>query len=254
MRVVWCIAVVVGLAGCPKARLSDEEIALRAALAAVDAAWDARAGEDGLGPVRTAMAAIPELSRDDGRVLWRVARLAIAEGLVVDDPHEARRHYAQAREAGLRCVGRDPLVTTALRDGTELTFDTPVEPLLASCAAWSAYAWARWLTTFEEAATTLDHPRVKALAEAGDGAEGGAAAARRAQILVDLVWPEILGGDPAEARDELRAAYRPRRAEAWVWWEDVTRWIVQPDDLTPPRDPPVTPEEWAAARRMRTSR
>jgi hypothetical protein len=216
------VIVAVVLAACPKRRADPWDAAMAAALAAADAAWEAR-GAAGLEPVAAALGAVPPVRAEHPEVVWRRVRLGIAQALVVDDVGERRRAYARARWEAARCVESRAL-------GAEET---------APCAAWGALAWARGFVTWPRDGVSLDEPDVARWAEV---AVADPVHARVAQ------WARALLADPGSPERLALAAWvgEPSAREAWVAWVDLRQ---LGEDVPRPTSPVDTPEERAALTR-----
>lgn len=193
--------------GCLKRQPSGEE-ALDRALAAADAAWDART-ED-LSPVRTALQAAAAIAPESPKVLWRFARLEIAAGLI--EPERAQRVilFGRARSHAWRCVLGDAVVQSVrLESGLEEAL-VRLKPDRHDCATWLFLAWSRWYGDFGPDAASLDRQRFEALRKVGLTFDGETLRARVtwAQALVDAAEGRPGGlaavRDPIARVDEIR--------------------------------------------------
>lgn len=170
------VALWFSLFACPKH--GEPVVTVDTWLTAADAAWDRR-GADGFGPVSDALDSAWGVAPEDARVRWRLARLSVAKGLTAADPDAALSQFATARAQGLACLD------------LQADFDQPkVDPFTrlgpddAPCAAWTAYAWARWWTSFGPDAAALDHDRIALLASEAEhlGGDPGLVAWTRALV------------------------------------------------------------------------
>jgi hypothetical protein len=250
------VLVLLAASGCARRATTDAEAQASAVVGALDTAW-ARRGSDGLEPVEAAFAAIGSPQDTIPGVLWRRARLQVAEGELVDDPAEARRAYARARGTAMACLQQDHAVAQLVAEGRaaappeaapEPGAPPPVvtvPPERRPCAAWAGYAWARWLAQEPGPGTALDVPRVEQLLELG---HDPADAERERTIAWGRALVALVAPDHGSRADVLAAA-APEGEGAWVRYEDLRR--LAPELLAArPSTPPATPEDRAAARRV----
>lgn len=169
-RVGWLGVVFVGLAvivvGCSKGRGLDD--AWMAKLAAADGAWQPKEPgfETGL---RAAMAPLIDERPAHPDVLWRHARLEVAEGLASSDPLVARDHFGKGRALAARCVDLDAAFQ---RRRTTIGWESALVQAYPSeqrCVDQLAWAWARWWIAADPEAMHLDETAVRALTARAKG-------------------------------------------------------------------------------------
>lgn len=172
-----------------------------------DALWERR-GEVGLEAVQLALEEVYRDRPQDREVLWRLARLYVALGLVEPDPRASQFALAEARSLGMSCLELDPAfvqvrASPGLVDAVRL-----LDADDADCGAWTALAWARWMAVHGPAAAALDRRGLEALVRhLTPLAEGPALeAVRYAGVLLEAMRPIRTGIDHAEARAALEAA------------------------------------------------
>jgi hypothetical protein len=235
--------VLLALAGCPRRASTDAEAQASAVVGALDTAW-ARRDATGLEPVVEAAAAIAPPQDALPGVLWRRARVEIAQGEVADDLDAARRAYARARGSAMACLEQDRVVGQLVAQGRPV--DAAAVPAeRRACAAWAGYAWARWLSVEPGVGTALDVPRIEELLELGSDP---ADPERERTIAWGRALVRLVASTPG-ARPDVLAASAPDGEGAWVRYEDLRR--LAPDvPATSPTTPPATPEDRAAARRL----
>ena len=182
--------------------------ALKAARDA-DLLWRARADPGGVEAALQAYLSVDEAHPDDQRVLWRLARMYTVMGYV--EPNDALRHYATAREFGLRCLMLQPSFA-----GVVQSRGGKVVPLAASelteedmeCLVWTVIAWSRWLEVRGSAGGGIDLGILQALgnqaAELGGG--WGAGRAYYAKGLSHALPPAVLDPNWKAAREAFEAS------------------------------------------------
>lgn len=247
-RGAWVVLMCVALAGCPKVRIDPDDAALAAALADADAAWDAR-GRVGLARVHQILDGVPATRQDHPEVLWRRARVGVAQGWSEDEVVARRRAFAQARAWGMRCIQGVPAARRLVREGrvVEAASAVPLDRL--RCAAWAGVAWTRWLVTWERTASTVDLRVVEALLHTGDTVADHDIV-MWSKAVFEQVRPLHLREGAEVTTQALVSAGQGRDVPRWVWWEDVVRWVQPPPERRKPQATPRTPEDRAAHARL----
>lgn len=238
MRRVAILVAGLLLVACSRRNVDAAAEALRAALAGSDRAWIQR-DVGGLGPVSDALVGfdhtIPE-------VAWRLTRVELTRGLLAEDLRVQRRAYAEARALGVGCLLAVPTVERAWDDGAQIEAIRAVPSDRVRCAAWAGYAWARWITTWEQGAAEVDVETIRALL-----ARGSLDATQDLDRSEITVWA---GGlvDAAQGLvpKTLLDAHRRDNDDAWVWWADVQRWLPSAPQVLIPGRSPAMPEERVA--------
>lgn len=199
------------LEGCAK-RLPDPAVAIAAAAATSDRAWEDRA-TGGLDPVGAPLLEARNLYPGDPSLGWRLVRWRIAEGNAATEPTAARDAFAEGRTEMLTCLDGDPLFAQQ-RPGAgwgEALHQLSV--VRRPCAAWGALAWVRWTTHLGPAATTLDLPAIDAIFTALDDDATVAEPLEWAQGLSLVLRPEWTGRDlPRGVQLLQRTAERDRES------------------------------------------
>ncbi len=159
-----------------------------------------------------------ERSPDDHRVLARVTRALVVQGMA--SPDAARGSWQAAREYGLRCmmVGW----AFAARVGATGGRVTPaavkrLSPEHGACAVWTAEAWGRQSALRGGAGVALDLPVVQALAARGAEEPGRLADDSQSQGTLGLalaLTPEALRSPGTQEQPDEQARARVAFAAA----------------------------------------
>ncbi len=233
MRGLLCLWL---LSSCAKHRVDPDDAARAALVSTADDAW-ARRSADGLDAVDALLLAAPLHWAQHPDLLWRRARVSLARGLVATDPAQARRHHAQARSIALGCVLAVPYGEERGNDDVIGSL-TGLSTARVPCAAYAAFAWARWADDREGEVSALDAAAVVALTEAvppGTPHEDIA-------LWAGGLWR--LGHDPTPGMSgALLVALSTRLPDfAWVAWADAARRMRSPPTLRPALAP-TAPED-----------
>ncbi len=233
LRALFCLWL---LASCAKHRVDPDDAARAALMERADAAWTRR-GADGLDAVDTLLLSAPSHWTQHPDLLWRRARVSVARGMVAEDPAQARRHHAQARALALGCVLVVPYGEGRGDDDVVLSLPG-LRADRVPCAAYAAFAWARWADDRDGEVTALDSAAVDALTNAvppGTPHEDIA-------LWAGGLWH--LGHDPSPGMSgALLVALSTRLPDfAWVAWADAARRMRTPPTLRPAQ-PPTAPED-----------
>lgn len=195
-----------------------------------DDLW-ARRGEVGLEAVQLALEEVYRDRPQDPAVLWRLARLYVAIGLVEPDPRASQYALAEARSIGMSCLELDPAFVSTRAAPGMVDAVRLLDEGDADCGAWTALAWARWMTVHGPAAAALDRRGLEALVRRilpladGESLE----AVEYADVLLQAMRPIRLGTDPAEARPLLEAAIADQPGDL-VRRLDLIRLVALPSD------------------------
>lgn len=157
--------------------------------------------------------ALLDRSPDDHRVLARVARALVIQGMA--DPPAARGSWQAAREYGLRClmVGSGFAGRVSASGGRVTPAAVArMSPEHQACAAWTAEAWSRQAALRGGGGVALDLPAIQALAGGAAEAPTRLAAASQTQGTLGLslaLTPDALRGrDGPDERERARAAFQ----------------------------------------------
>jgi hypothetical protein len=220
----WLLLLLLVLVGCPKR--ADSTLQVSALLQQADIRWHLR-GRNGLDVAGQPLLLAFGLAPADPRVLWRIARWRIAEGLIADDRSAARSSFAEARAIAAGCLDHDPnFAVRRAAGGWAEALDT-LSPERAVCASWTALAWARWAEVHGAEASALDLPALDALVAAGRAADAPdvRAVADWAAGITLATRPDWAGRDLEAAGASLRAAAEAE-PEGVLIWVDLWRLVV----------------------------
>jgi hypothetical protein len=231
---------VVTLMGCPKR--VDGEDPVPALLRQADNAWDAR-GTQGFEPVIVALDLAFQAERGRADVLWRLARLHVAQGLAAEEPRDAMREFGTARGLALECLDLEPGYLQRRRQGEV----TPALEALGQpegpCLVWAGLAWTQWMALMGGGAAALDLEALDALLARGEQLDNGDSPGviSWSRGLLYAIRPPVEGGDLDAARRELQAAIEasPELARR----RDLLRWVA-----VPTKDTVLAREQVEAAR------
>lgn len=148
-----------------------ERVSLDDGIRRADAAWRPEVAGFEAG-ARAAMVPLLRTRPDDPQVIWRHARLLVAEGLAQTDPRAARDRFALAREEAARCLDADPIF---LRRRLVAGWRSALSVMSSSyepCADLLAWAWVRWWIAADPRAMAIDEPALRALSERAGGENG----------------------------------------------------------------------------------
>lgn len=204
LAVIACLAFG-AFAGCPKR--VDLAAKLDAQLSEADAAWRKR-GQLGFdaaaGPLLAAYASSP----DDPQVIWRVARWRVAEGMAAVDRGQARASYAEARAVAAACLDDEPGFTQRQAAEGWAKALADLSPARRVCAAWTAFAWIRWVEVHGADAAAMDFAPIDALVAAAelDGDLAVRSVADWAGGLSLSIRPDWAGRDVARAQASFERA------------------------------------------------
>ena len=210
MSTKWCVVpLVLLMTACIRGGTSRDPVAR-----ALREADELHAG-DGREAALQRYLALAEQYPDDHRVLSRLARALVLEGMASADG--ARSSWQAARETGLHCLmtGAGFSSQVGASGGRVLPAAVArIPPEHAACAAWTAEAWARQAALRGGAGVALDLPAIQALAAHAVRHPGSGVRAGQAQATLGLslaltpvahISPD--GGAPrAEAREALERA------------------------------------------------
>lgn len=232
------VALVANGTGCPKR--ADPAAKLDAQLQEADAAWRKR-GALGFDAAAAPLLAAYASSPDDPQVVWRVARWRVAEGMAAADPGLARASYAEARAAAAACLDDEPGFTQRQAAEGWAKALADLSPPRRVCAAWTAFAWIRWVEVHGADAAAMDIEPIDALVATAelDGDLSVRAIADWTTGLSLAIRPDWAGRDVSAARAAYQRAMTFAPGSA-VLRADLWRCLQ--------RDPTVTaPERRAVA-------
>jgi len=224
-RVAVSVAVLVAI-GCGGNRRDPVLRAVRPA----DQAWRKRADPGGLDTALQAYLNVDQAYPEDSRVLWRLSRMYTMLG--DESPADAVRHYATAREFGLRCLMLEPSFA-----GLVISRGGRVVPAAAAelteeskeCLVWTTIAWTRWVRARGTAGVGLDHAVLSAMgARAAELAgDWGSGRGHYAHGLALALPPPALSPDlkGAKAAFERAIDAAPERYTPKV---DLALYVLQP--------------------------
>jgi hypothetical protein len=231
LRVATILAACVLVGACGARRRTD---GLGTALALLDAAWvPERAGFEAR--TRARLEPLLRSAPDEPELLWRHARLLVAEALAEPEPSLARDRLALARAEATRCLERDPAFGRRRRDAGWAAALAVVPVARQRCIDQLAWSWVRWWVAADPVGMALDEPALRALARRATGpeaawtvalfdaarsrgaeAEGAAlvrvhaAAPADAALAADvIVWAGLPAAARADRLAELEASARP---------------------------------------------
>lgn len=212
-----CAAILaLALSGCGGAKRD----ALERRLAEADALYRSR-GEGGLTAMVESHLSLNDRFPDNPEVLWRLSRAYALLGDV--EPETAERHYANARDFGLRCLLLNgSFAGLAAAQGGRVTkaavAELPEESV--PCVVWTAMGWARLVDTRGAAGMALDLEPIEALARRAVELDPryGSGRAQHALGLALALPPDVL--DPnlkaADAALQEAIAQAPGRLQVQV--------------------------------------
>lgn len=249
-------------AGCPKGDRDEEQDPWRPHVATADEAWRRR-GQDGFDPVVAALDEAFRTSPNEPEVLWRLARLHVALGLVAETPRDAIAEYAAARAIAIDCLDLDAGALQRRADPEAVRNElSRIGERRAGCLAYATVAWSRWFAEMGGAAAAIDLPMIDALLDRADalGApEPGLAPWARG--LLAATRPEGLGHDHERARALLERAIEAEPGD-WTRRADLIVYVAAPDGDTEriraqlaamDERQPNTPEDRRAVERARAA-
>jgi hypothetical protein len=139
-------------------------------LAALDAAWrPERVGFEGI--VRARIEPLLASHPDEPEVLWRHARLLVAEGLALEEPESARDRFAMARSEASRCLDLDVAFRRRRQAVGWASALELVPPARQRCVDQLAWSWTRWWAASDPIAMAIDETPLRALARRAAGDE-----------------------------------------------------------------------------------
>ncbi len=187
---------------------SRRDPALKAARQA-DIVWRTRASPGGLDAALQAYLSANLDHPDDGRILWRLARTYTLLGDL--EPESALRHYASAREFGLRCLMLEPSFAGLVQARGGIVIPAAAKELteeVDECLVWTVIAWSRWMQTRGSAGVGIDLAPLLALGEQASVVAGdwGSGRGYHAYGLALAMVPDILEPNFAVAEEALQKA------------------------------------------------
>lgn len=235
---------------CSRHRVLDDAELLRLALIRADQIWEARDTE-GLDAAERALGAAPASMQRDPEVLWRLARIEVARGVVAGTGVDARRAWTRARDLGSACLLSDSGLRAELTNAGWPAAVKRVGIARVPCLAYAAEGWVRWMVDFGGEPATIDESTLRWWIDAVgwqpiEGGEQRAAALRA--LLATAQEAQAASAMLAEVHLAGRAA---GDGAAWVRWEDLLRVTGgPPPGVAGPAGAPRTPEDKAAFSRI----
>ena len=156
----WCVLALGIAVACGGQRRDPVLRAMKSA----DRLWRDRNQPGGISDALQSYLDAEQAFPDDARVLWRLARMYTMMGDLA--PEDATRHYATAREFGLRCLMLEPsFAGLVISRGGQIVPAAAAEITEESkeCLVWTVIAWSRWVRMRGTAGVGLDHPVLAAL-------------------------------------------------------------------------------------------
>lgn len=194
------LVILVALAACPGRRAGPEgEDPVDVLLRRADAAWERRL-QEGYQSTRDLLHQARALRSTDQRVLWRLSRLEVEQGMAAEGRDQARSAYGLGRSVGMECLETDPAFSQRRAEvGWEKALEI-LDPSLATCQLWTTVAWVRWADLMGGEAAGLDLPVLELFVARAEGPWDPAPSTWDSQSAYLVPWAQ-----------GLLAASRPRR-------------------------------------------